>query len=189
MYTLQWKIHYIFLAYNSDENLEEIFENNKWLDQYSSNTYHWLILDGLISIISMNPYKHLLSKELRIKKKSQYLIDNKRNLCEHGLLHPMTARKGKYIPHNVHTSMEDTFKNKLAYNSELGLDSSFELTHFNNHDISDKNMTCADCIKNLWDDMSRKKTEILKELHALVKALSTKKKVLVQKHLESVKHS
>ena len=70
--------------------------------------------------------------------------------------------------------MEDTFKNKLAYNSELGLDSSDELIHFNNHDISDNNMTCADCIKNLWDDMSRK-TEILKELHALVKALSRKK--------------
>ena len=55
----------------------------------------------------------------------------------------------------------------MAYNSELGLDSSDELTHFNNHDISDKNMTCADCIKNLWDDMARK-TKLLKELHALV---------------------
>ena len=64
----------------------------------------------------------------------------------------------------------------MAYNSELGLDSSDELTHFNNHDISDKNMTCADCIKNLWDDMSRK-MEILKELHALVKALSIKKRI------------
>ena len=62
----------------------------------------------------------------------------------------------------------------LAYNSELGIDSSDQLTHSNNHYISDKNMTCADCIKNLWDDMARK-TKILKELHALVKALSTKK--------------
>ena len=38
----------------------------------------------------------------------------------------------------------------------LGFDSSEEITHFNNHDISDKNMRCADCIKKLWDDMSRK---------------------------------
>ena len=44
----------------------------------------------------------------------------------------------------------------MAYNSGLRLDSSDELTHFNNHEISDKNMTCADCIKNLWDDMARK---------------------------------
>ena len=51
------------------ENLADIFENNKWSDQYSSNTYHWLCLDGLKSIISMNPYEHLLSEELRIKKK------------------------------------------------------------------------------------------------------------------------
>ena len=49
----------------------------------------------------------------------------------------------------------------MTYNSGLGLDSSDELNHFNNHDISDKNMTCADCIKNLWDDMARK-TKLLK---------------------------
>ena len=69
----------------------------------------------------------------------------------------------------------------------LGFDSSEEITHFNNHDISDKNMRCADCIKNIWDDMSRK-MEILKELHALVKALN-RKKLLVQKDLDSVKYS
>ena len=45
--------------------------------------------------------------------------------------------------------------------SVLGFDSSEEITLFNNHDISDKNMRCADCIKKLWDDMSRK-MEILK---------------------------
>ena len=56
----------------------------------------------------------------------------------------------------------------------LGFDSSDEITLFNNHDISDMNMRCADCIKKLWDDMSRK-SEILKELHALVKALNRKK--------------
>ena len=69
----------------------------------------------------------------------------------------------------------------------LGFDSSEEITHFNNHDISYKNMRCADCIKELWDDMSRK-MEILKELHSLVKALN-RKKLLVQKDLESVKYS
>ena len=70
----------------------------------------------------------------------------------------------------------------------LGFDPSEEITHFNNHDILDKNMRCADCIIKLWDDMSRK-MEILKELHALVKALSRKKELLVQKHLEYVKYS
>ena len=58
----------------------------------------------------------------------------------------------------------------------LGFDSSEEITHFNNHDISYKNIRCGDCIKELWDDMSRK-IVILKELHALVKALNNNFKV------------
>ena len=86
------------------------FENNQCSDEIESDSHHWLILDGLKSIISMNSYEHFISEELRIKKKSQYLIDNRRHLCEHGFLHPMTARKGKYIPDNLYTSMEDIFK-------------------------------------------------------------------------------
>ena len=104
----------------------------------------------------MNPYEHLLSEQLRTKKKSQFLINNKKHLCEHGFLHPMTAQKGKYIPDNVYTSMKDIFNKKLQSKSVLGFDSSEEITHFNNHDISYKNMRCGDCIKELWDDMSRK---------------------------------
>ena len=53
--------------------------------------------------------------------------------------------------------------------SRRGFESSEEITYFNNHDISYKNMICGDCIKELWDDMSRK-MKILKELHELVKA-------------------
>ena len=151
-------------------------ENNQWLCESESNSYHWLSLDGLKSIISMNPYENLLSEQLRTKKKSQFLIDNKQHLCEHGFLHPMIAQKDKYIPDNLYTSTEDTFNKKLQYKSVLGFDSSEEITHFNNHDISYKNMRCADCIKELWDDMSRK-MKILKELHALVKALNNNFKV------------
>ena len=68
----------------------------------------------------------------------------------------MTARKGKYITDNVYTSMKDTFNKCLQSKSGLRFDSSEETTHFNNHDISYKNMRCEDCIKELWDDMSRK---------------------------------
>ena len=57
----------------------------------------------------MNPYEHLLAEKSRIENKSQFLIDNKQNLCEHGGLHPMTARKGKYIPVNVYNSMTYKF--------------------------------------------------------------------------------
>ena len=72
--------------------------------------------------------------------------------------------------------MKDTFNKKLQSKSVLGFDSSEEITHLNNHDISYKNMRCGDCIKELWDDMSRKMKK-LKELHALVKALNKNFKV------------
>ena len=36
------------------------------------------------------------------------MIDNKQNLCEHGGLHPMIARKGEYIPDKVYNSMKET---------------------------------------------------------------------------------
>ena len=68
----------------------------------------------------------------------------------------MTAPKGKYIPDNVYNSMKDTFSKKLQSKSVLIFDSSEEITHFNNHDISYKNMRCGYCIKEMWDDMSRK---------------------------------
>ena len=83
--------------------------------------------------------------------------------------------------------MEDTLK-KMHSKSVLGFDSSEEITHFNNHDISYKNMRCKDCIKELWYAMSIK-MEILKELHALVKALNKNFKVPGEKQLESVKYS
>ena len=95
----------------------------------------------------MNPYEHLLSEKLRTKKKSQFLIDNKQHLCEHGGLYPITSRKGKYIPDSVYTSMKDTFNKNLQSKSVLGFDSSEEITHFNNHDISYKKMRCGYCIK------------------------------------------
>ena len=67
-----------------------MIENNEWLCSSESNSYYWLSLDGLKSIISMNPYEHLLSEKSRIENKSQFLIDNKQNLCEHGGLHQMS---------------------------------------------------------------------------------------------------
>ena len=103
----------------------------------------------------MNPYEHLFSEKSRIENKSQFLIENKQNLCEHGGLHPMTARKSKYIPVNVYNSMKDTFK-KIQSKSVLGFNSSEGITNFTNNDISDSNMRCEVCIKELWDDISIK---------------------------------
>ena len=84
------------------------------------------------------------------------MINNNQHLCEHGGLYPMKEWKVKYIPDNIYTSMKDTFNRNLPDKRVLGFGSSEEITHFNNHDISYKNMRCGDFIKKLWDDMSRK---------------------------------
>ena len=83
----------------------------------------------------------------------------------------MTARKSKYIRVNVYISMKDTFIKKWQYKSVLGFNSSEGMTNFTNHDISDSNMRCELCIKELWDDMSGK-FDLMKELYSLVKALN-----------------
>ena len=88
----------------------------------------------------MNPYEHLQSEKTRIEDKSQFLIDNRQNLCEHGGLHPMTARRGKYIPVNVYISMKDAFINNWQSKSVLGFNSSEGINFFTNHDIPDSNM-------------------------------------------------
>ena len=46
------------------EYLETMMENNQRSCESESKLYHWLSLDGLKSIISMNPYGHLLSEQL-----------------------------------------------------------------------------------------------------------------------------
>ena len=82
------------------------------------------------------------SQKIKNREQGQFLIDNKKHLCEHGVLHPMTAQKGKYIPVNVYTSMKDTLKTKLQSKSVLEYTSSEGITNFNNHDISYSNMRC-----------------------------------------------
>ena len=112
----------------------------------------------------MNPVEHLESEKTRIENKSQFLIDNSQNLCEHGCLHPMIARKGKYIPGNAYISMKENFIKNWESKSVLGFNSIEEIPNFTNYDISDSNMRCEMCIKELWHDMSRK-VDLLKELH------------------------
>ena len=91
-------------------------------------------------------------------------------------LYTMTARKGKYIPVNVYIYMKDTFIKNWQSKSVLRFNSSEGITNFTNRDISDSNMRCGVCIKELWDYMSRK-VDLLKQLHSLLKALNKSYKV------------
>ena len=53
----------------------------------------------------MNPFEDLESEKARIENKRQFLIDIRQKSCEHGGLHPMISRKGKYTPGKVYNYM------------------------------------------------------------------------------------
>ena len=57
----------------------------------------------------MNPVEHFKSEKTRIENKRQFLIDNRKNLCEHGGLHPMISRKEKYIADKVYNTTKEKF--------------------------------------------------------------------------------
>ena len=91
------------------EYFETVIKNNERLCSSETNSYYWLRFDRLKSIISMNPVEHLESWKTRIENKRQFLIDNRQNLFEHGGLHQMIERKGKYIPGKVYNYMKEIF--------------------------------------------------------------------------------
>ena len=53
----------------------------------------------------------------------------------------------------------------------LGLYSSEDIPNFTNNEISESNIKCEICTRQLWNDMS-KKIQLLKELHIQVKTLN-----------------
>ena len=87
----------------------------------------------------------------------------------------MKIRKGKYIPVNVYISMKYNFIKNWKSMSVLGFISGEGITNFTNHDISDSNIRCEVCIKELWDEMSIK-VDLLKKLHSLLKAINKSNK-------------
>ena len=95
------------------EYLETVIENNEGLCSSETNSYYWLSFDEIKSIISMNPFEHLESEKTRIENESQFLIDNRQNLCENGGLHPMITIKIKYTQVKVYNIMIETFIKQL----------------------------------------------------------------------------
>ena len=67
--------------------------------------------------------------------------------------------------------MKEIFINNWESKSVLRFNSSKRIPKFTNHDISESNMRCDICIKELWHYMSRK-VELLKELHFFVRTLN-----------------
>ena len=57
----------------------------------------------------MNPFDNLESEQTRIYENIHFFIENKECLGDHGSLHPMIAKKERYIPVNVYNKMKEIF--------------------------------------------------------------------------------
>ena len=101
-------------------------------------------------------------------------------LCNQGLVFKWSCTRFYYcaevICHWLARQGRDRKSVVCSSVSVLGFNSSEEIPKFTNHDISESNMRCVVCIKELWDYMSRK-VYLLKELHSLVMALNKPDKI------------
>ena len=55
----------------------------------------WLNGDGRKNLLTMNPMEEQITKMNIISDNMKYPIDNKKNLCQHNKLHPLTYRRVK----------------------------------------------------------------------------------------------
>ena len=63
--------------------------------------------------------------------------------------------KGKYIPEYFYAHMKEIFKKVWYRKRSLGLHSSFDYPELTNYDISEGNIKCEECTRQLWNDMTK----------------------------------
>ena len=101
----------------------------------------------------MNPYDHLESEKIRWYEKRNFIIDNKGCLCDHGGLHTMKSRNGKYIPGNSYNQMKEVFIKYWNMKRLLGINSSEDITDLTHHEIPESNVKCEIFTRQIWNDM------------------------------------
>ena len=66
--------------------------------------------DGLKILLTMNPMEKLKISMYKTSDNMAYLIDNKKFLCQHKKLDPLTARRGKWIPEEMYREIASIVK-------------------------------------------------------------------------------
>ena len=66
--------------------------------------------DGLKLLLTMNPMEKLEKTMNKTSENMTYLIDNKKILCQHNKLHPLTAGRGKWIPEKLYREIASIVK-------------------------------------------------------------------------------
>ena len=104
----------------------------------------------------------------KTSENTTYIIDNKTFLCQNNKLHPLKARRGKWISETIYRDIENIIKNdsQKYITSEGGEDLlNHKLTHCGiDYDV----FPCSDCTKLLCLEVKKKKSA-LEKLYNLVK--------------------
>ena len=66
--------------------------------------------DGLKELLTMNPMEKHTKTMNKTLENTTYLIDNNFLLCQHKKLHPLTARRGKWISETLYRDIEKSQK-------------------------------------------------------------------------------
>ena len=69
----------------------------------------WLNEDGLKKLLTINPIEKQITKMNSTSENITYLVDNKKNLCQHKKFHPLTDRRRKLISETTHRDIEKSF--------------------------------------------------------------------------------
>ena len=71
---------------------------------------YWLHADGLKLLLTMNPMEKLKNTMNKTSENMTYLIDNKKNLRQHNKLHPLSARRVKWISETLYREIASIVK-------------------------------------------------------------------------------
>ena len=68
----------------------------------------------------------------------------------------MKAMNSKYIPEIFNTHMREILRKYWDRKMSLGINSSGDYPDLKNYDISEGNIKCEECTRQLWNDMTKK---------------------------------
>ena len=76
------------------DELQSVIGKNIQEGGNKENLY-WLHADGLKLLLTMNPTERIKNYMNKIPENMTYLMENRKFLCQHKKLDPLTARRGK----------------------------------------------------------------------------------------------
>ena len=126
--------------------------------------------DGLNQLLTTNPLEKQITKINTNLKNLTCVVDNKKNMCQHNKLHPLTAKKLKWISETMYKDIEKIIhqdSQKYITSEGENILSNHKLT---NYEIEYDHVCCSDCTKYLF--LVNKKMIVIKKLYNLVKALN-----------------